>query len=83
MAYNALEKYKKSFFTDYFKCADFCFGFLIVNHAKRRITCRRFGRIMVLVTFGFVIKDKSYFQFNLQRILKISAGYQSFLQWHY
>jgi hypothetical protein len=33
--------------------------------------------IMVLVTFGFVIKErKSYFQFNLQKKKKISAGYQ-------
>ena len=72
--YNALEKYKKIVFLQIISnVLIFVFtAFLIVNHAVNGgLLAVALGElIMVLVTFGFVIKDKSYFQFNLQRILK-------------
>jgi PST family polysaccharide transporter len=72
--YNALEKYKRIVILQIVSnVLIFVFtAFLIVNHAVNGgLLAVALGElIMVLVTFGFVIKDKSYFQFNLQKILE-------------
>lgn len=72
--YNALEEYKKIVILQIISnVLIFVFtAFLIVNHAVNGgLLAVALGElIMVLVTFGFVIKDKSYFQFNLQKIFK-------------
>ncbi|MFV8370291.1 O-antigen translocase [Flavobacterium sp. LB2R40] len=72
--YNALEQYKKIIVLQIISNV-LIFGFtafLIVENAiNGGLLAVVFGELlMVIVTFVFVLKDKSYFQFNLQKVLK-------------
>ncbi|MFV8442796.1 O-antigen translocase [Flavobacterium sp. LB2P44] len=72
--YNALEQYKKIIVLQIISNV-LIFGFtafLIVKNAiNGGLLAVVFGELlMVIVTFVFVLKDKSYFQFNLQKVLK-------------
>ena len=72
--YNALEKYKKIVILQIVSNI-FIFGltaFLIYKNAINGglLAVALSELVMVLVTFVFIMKDKSYFQFNLRKIIE-------------